>query len=169
MLGAAGRLIVVSASFVAAVLVSAFVAFRLGIERVTGALHGDQDPVGTVMDWVWNGAHLSLYLALILAVLVVIVGEVARGHKAVSAIAAHATQHNNRPRQPALHDGFRHRRTGIFHQFDDRDIGLNRHQVRLRHLRHVQQCDCVGHHNPQQHATSNLAHLVQSSCSQMGG
>ncbi len=87
MLGAAGRLIVVAAGFVGAVLAAAFVAFRLGIERVTGALHNDQDPVGTVMDWVWNGAHLSLYVALVLAVLVVIVGEVARIRSALFYIA----------------------------------------------------------------------------------
>lgn len=87
MLGAAGRVIVVAAGFVAAVLAAAFVAFRLGIERVTGALYNDQDPLGTVLDWVWHGAHLSLYVALVMAVLTVIVGEVARVRSALFYIA----------------------------------------------------------------------------------
>jgi len=78
MFGAAGRLIAVVFGFVMAVCVSALVAFRLGIERVTGALHGDEDPFGTVLGWLARGAHLSLYVTLLLAILVVIAGEVAR-------------------------------------------------------------------------------------------
>lgn len=87
MLGAVGRLVVVATGFVTAVLMTAFVAFRLGIERVTGALHNDQDPVGTVMEWVWHGANVSLYVALLLAIVVVIVGEVARIRSALFYIA----------------------------------------------------------------------------------
>ena len=55
MFGAAGRLIAVVFGFVMAVCVSALVAFRLGIERVTGALHGDEDPFGTVLGWLARG------------------------------------------------------------------------------------------------------------------
>jgi len=88
MFGALGRIILVGSGFVLAAVVSAFVAFRLGIERVSGSLHGDDDPFGTVLEWVWHGAHLSLYTTLLLAVLAVIIGEVARVRSALFYIAA---------------------------------------------------------------------------------
>ena len=87
MLSAAGRIIAVTFAFLAAAVVTAFVVFRLSIERATGALHNDDDPYGTALTWLGSALHLPFFISLLLALLVVIVGEVARIRSALFYIA----------------------------------------------------------------------------------
>lgn len=87
MLSAAGRIIAVTFGFITAAIASGFVVFRLSIERVTGALHNDDDAFGTALSWVGNLLQLSFFMTLLLALLVVIVGEVARIRSALFYIA----------------------------------------------------------------------------------
>ena len=76
-----GRLILVPIALLIAAVVSSFVAFTLGLERVTGALHeqgqGD-DSFMAMFDLVNQGLLLSSGLTIIPALLIVIVGEVSR-------------------------------------------------------------------------------------------
>lgn len=78
MLSAIGRTAVVAFAFLAAAVFAGFIAFRLGLERMTHTLHGDDDAIVTVAAWLWHGLSLSFATTLILALGVVIVGEVAR-------------------------------------------------------------------------------------------
>ena len=87
MLSAAGRLIAVTFAFLAAMIVTAIVVFQISIERATGALHNDADPFSTALEWLRHALHLSLFMTLSLAILVVIIGEVARIRQALFYIA----------------------------------------------------------------------------------
>lgn len=87
MLQAAGRILMVGFAFLAAIAGAGFIAVRLGLERVTQALHGDADPYGRIFDLIFSGLHLSLFLTLVLALAVVIIGEVARIRSALFYIA----------------------------------------------------------------------------------
>ena len=81
MLRAIGRLLLVPIAFVLAVLAAVFVLLSLGMERLTHALHGrdvDTDTLATLFDFVWQG-HLLLSAATVVpAILLIVVGEVAR-------------------------------------------------------------------------------------------
>ena len=83
MLSALGRIVVVSVAFLMAMAASGFIAFRLGLERMTHVLHGDDDAVVTVVGWIWHGLNLSFATTLLLALGVVIIGEVARVRSAL--------------------------------------------------------------------------------------
>lgn len=87
MLSALGRTFVVAFSFVVAGLFTGFIAVRLGMERMTHALHNDDDVVVTVSGWLWQGINLSFATTLVLALAVVIIGEVARIRHALFYIA----------------------------------------------------------------------------------
>jgi hypothetical protein len=78
MFGAIGRVFVVGFAFLAAIVGAIVIVFQLGLERVTHVLHGDSDPVMTVFDLVMLGLDVSFFLMLVLAILVVVTGEVAR-------------------------------------------------------------------------------------------
>ncbi len=78
MFSALGRIVVVTFSFLAAAILAGFIAFRLGLERMTHALHADDDAAVTLVTWIWQGLGLSFATTLILALAVVITGEVAR-------------------------------------------------------------------------------------------
>jgi hypothetical protein len=78
MLSALGRIVSVTFAFVAAAAFAGFIAVRLGLERMTHELHSDDDAAVTVVGWVWQGLNLSFATTLLLALAVVIVGEVAR-------------------------------------------------------------------------------------------
>lgn len=78
MLQALGRTVVVTFAFLVAAVFATFIAVRLGLERMTHALHGNDDAAVTVVQWVWSGVNLSLATTLVLALAVVIIGEVAR-------------------------------------------------------------------------------------------
>ncbi len=87
MFQALGRILVVGFALLVAIACAAFIVVRLGLERVTVALHGDGDVFGTVFDWMFSGLHLSLFATLVLALAVVIIGEVARLRSALFYIA----------------------------------------------------------------------------------
>ena len=78
MFSALGRIVVVAFAFLVAAIFAGFIAFRLGLERMTHALHADDDAAVTVVTWIWQGLSLSFATTLILALAVVITGEVAR-------------------------------------------------------------------------------------------
>lgn len=78
MLHALGRTVVVAFAFIVAAIFSGAIAIRLGMERMTHALHNNEDAVVTVTTWVWQGLGLSFATTLLLALAVVIIGEVAR-------------------------------------------------------------------------------------------
>lgn len=78
MLQALGRTVVVSFAFIVASVFAGFIAVRLGLERATHALHNDSDAPFTAAAWLWQGLGLSFATTLILALTVVIIGEVAR-------------------------------------------------------------------------------------------
>ena len=84
MLSAVGRIVVVSFAFLMAMTVSGFIAFRLGLEWMTRAQHGDEQPLLSVFDWIFQvlmTGQLMLTIALIpllIALAVVVAGEVAR-------------------------------------------------------------------------------------------
>lgn len=78
MLSALGRIVVVSFAFLIAAIFAGVIAVRLGLERMTHALHRDGDLAITVSGWLWQGLNLSFATTLLLAIIVVIIGEVAR-------------------------------------------------------------------------------------------
>ena len=78
MFRAVGRIVVVAFAFLAAAVFAGFIVFRLGLERMTQALHTDDDAAVTVATWIWHGLSLSFATTLLLALTLVIVGEVAR-------------------------------------------------------------------------------------------
>jgi hypothetical protein len=81
------RIIVVPVAFLLSGLVTAFVLFTLGLERVTHAVLGRSrdaaDSVIAVFDLVGHGLLLASGLSLLPALLIVLVGEVARIRSAV--------------------------------------------------------------------------------------
>ena len=60
--------------------------------------------------------------------------QAARGHEAITSVAARAAQHDQRTRPPALHDGLCHRAAGILHQRVTTDAGHHRQSIGLGHL-----------------------------------
>lgn len=78
MLQTLGRTIVVVFAFLFASIFAGFIVVRLGLERMTHALHNNDDAVVTVTTWIWQGFGLSFATTLLLALAVVIIGEVAR-------------------------------------------------------------------------------------------
>lgn len=78
MFSALGRIVAVTLSFLVASIFAGFIAFRLGLERMTHALHTDDDAAVTVVTWIWQGLSLSFATTLLLALGVVVTGEVAR-------------------------------------------------------------------------------------------
>ena len=76
------RIIVVPVAFIVSGLFTAFVLLTLGLERVTQALHGRSDDVAdsvmAVFDVVGQGLLLASGLTVLPALVVVLVGEVAR-------------------------------------------------------------------------------------------
>jgi hypothetical protein len=79
---ALGRIIVVSMAFVVSAAATLFVFATLGLERVTQAMYGDG---GEVLEWAavlidlfWQAYVLTSALALLPALAVVLIGELAR-------------------------------------------------------------------------------------------
>jgi hypothetical protein len=71
-------------------LVSGFVLFTLGLERITGALQGKpsgDDVIAAMFDLTQQGLLLATGLTLMPALLVVIVGEIARIRSAIYYVA----------------------------------------------------------------------------------
>ena len=87
MIAAAGRILMVAFAFLAAAATTLTIGFRLGLERATHALHGDEDAVFTVLDWLRHAVSLSFATTLVLALAVVVIGEVARIRQALFYIA----------------------------------------------------------------------------------
>ena len=85
-----GRFIVIAIALLIAALVSGFVLFTLGLERITGALQvnrsGD-DVIVAMFDLTQQGLLLATGLTLIPALVVVIVGEIARIRSAIYYVA----------------------------------------------------------------------------------
>jgi len=85
-----GRLIVIPIALLIAASVSGFVLFTLGLERITGALQGKRsgdDVIVAMFDLTQQGLLLATGLTLIPALLVVIVGEIARIRSAIYYVA----------------------------------------------------------------------------------
>lgn len=86
-----GRLIVIPIALLIAASVSGFVLFTLGLERITGALQGNRsgdDVIVAMFDLTQQGLLLATGLTLIPALVVVIVGEIARIRSAIYYVAA---------------------------------------------------------------------------------
>lgn len=78
---AMGRLILVPLAFLFATLTAAFVLVTLGLERVTVMLHGrgvEPDSLDALVQLFAEGVLLASALTIVPALLVVLVGEVAR-------------------------------------------------------------------------------------------
>jgi hypothetical protein len=85
-----GRFIVIPIALLIAALVSGFVLFTLGLERITGALQGNRsgdDVIVAMFDLTQQGLLLASGLTLIPALVVVIVGEIARIRNAIYYVA----------------------------------------------------------------------------------
>ncbi len=85
-----GRFIVIPIALLIAALVSGFVLFTLGLERITGALQGNRsgdDVIVAMFDLTQQGLLLATGLTLIPALVVVIVGEIARIRNAIYYVA----------------------------------------------------------------------------------
>lgn len=81
-----GRFITIPLALLIAAAVSGFVLVSLGLERITGSLQGEQsgnDFVVVMFDLMGQGILLATGLTLIPALLVVIVGEIARIRAAI--------------------------------------------------------------------------------------
>jgi hypothetical protein len=78
MLKGIGRIIVVIGAFVIAALAALALGIRLGLERFTHATHGSDDAWLTLVGILWQGAQVSFAMTLAIAVLMVVIGEVAR-------------------------------------------------------------------------------------------
>jgi hypothetical protein len=81
MLRTVGRVIMLPTAFVLAALVTLFVIFSLGQERAVQAMTGrgpEEIPVGALVDLVGLALRLASIHTLVPALLLVIVGEVAR-------------------------------------------------------------------------------------------
>ena len=87
MFSAIGRVIVVGFAMFAAAAAAIVIAFRLGLERATHALHSDDRALETVMDWIFQAFNLSFFATLLLAIAVIVTGEVARIRSALFYIA----------------------------------------------------------------------------------
>lgn len=79
MLAVLKRLIIVPFGFLVAIIVAAVVVFTLGSERITHAMAGrGDDSINEIVGLVQDSLLLASALTVVPAVLVVIVGEVAR-------------------------------------------------------------------------------------------
>jgi hypothetical protein len=87
MLSAVGRIVLVGFAFMAAVAMALFMVIWIGLERATGTLRTDDDAWSTVLGWLRHAMHLPFLLTLMLALTVVVVGEVARIRSALFYIA----------------------------------------------------------------------------------
>lgn len=86
---ALGRLVVVPLSFLIAAVTAGFVLFTLGLERVTHAMHFENEfeAPDMLMDLVEHGLVLSAGVTIIPALAVIVIGEVARIRSALYYIA----------------------------------------------------------------------------------
>jgi len=85
-----GRFVVIPIALLIAALVSGFVLFTLGLERITGVLQGNRsgdDVIVAMFDLTQQGLLLATGLTLIPALVVVIVGEIARIRSAIYYVA----------------------------------------------------------------------------------
>ena len=76
-----GRLVLVPLGFLFAALAAVFVLVTLGLERVTVAMHGrgaEPDIAAALFDLLTEGILLASALTIVPALVVVVVGEVAR-------------------------------------------------------------------------------------------
>lgn len=75
-----GRLIWIPIAFLIAAAAAMFVLLTLGLETFTHAVHslGDGDTIDAAFDVVWQGSIIASGATIVPALLVVIVGEVAR-------------------------------------------------------------------------------------------
>jgi len=81
-----GRLIVIPIALLIAAAVSGFVLVTLGLERITGSLQAQRpgdDMIVMMFDLVGQGLLLATGLTLIPALLVVVIGEIARIRAAI--------------------------------------------------------------------------------------
>lgn len=86
MLRALGRIVLLPIAFVVAAAVTLFVIFSLGQERAVQAMTGrgpEEVPIGAVVDLVGLAIRLASVHTLVPALLLVIVGEVARIRSAI--------------------------------------------------------------------------------------
>jgi len=76
------RIIVVPVAFLISALIAGLVLVTLGMERITHAFHGqemdDPDSMVAIFDLVTEGAILASGLTILPALLIVLIGEVAR-------------------------------------------------------------------------------------------
>lgn len=79
-LRAIGRLIWVPIAFLIATVAAMFVLVTLGLENITHAIHGldEVDSISAAYDVAWQGTIIASGATLIPALVVIIVGEVAR-------------------------------------------------------------------------------------------
>jgi hypothetical protein len=85
-----GRIILVPIAFVLAALVTLFVIFSLGQERIVEALaarRSEEMPIGAAFDLLGLGLSLFSVYTVLPALLVIIVGEVARLRSALYYVA----------------------------------------------------------------------------------
>jgi hypothetical protein len=85
-----GRLFIIPIALLIAAAASGFVLVTLGLERITGALHGREsgnEVVIAMFDLTQQGLLLATGLTLIPAFVVVIVGEIARIRSAIYYVA----------------------------------------------------------------------------------
>ena len=85
-----GRIIVVALAFFIAAAAAAVVLLTLGLERITGALHRmapSDAVVATMFDLVNQGLALTAGLSILPALLVVVIGEIARIRSVVYYVA----------------------------------------------------------------------------------
>jgi hypothetical protein len=85
-----GRLFIIPIALLSAAAASGFVLVTLGLERITGVLHGREsgnEVVIAMFDLTQQGLLLATGLTLIPAFVVVIVGEIARIRSAIYYVA----------------------------------------------------------------------------------
>ena len=88
--GAVGRIILIPIALLLAAAAALFVLVRLGLERLTVALHQrapGEDTVGAMLGLVHDGIGLAAGLSLVPVLLVVLIGEVARIRSALYYVA----------------------------------------------------------------------------------
>jgi hypothetical protein len=87
MLNGLARIVIVIGSFLIAMCAALALGVRLGLERFTQANVGSEDRWWALAELMWQGVQLSFGVTLVIAILVVVVGEVARIRSALFYIA----------------------------------------------------------------------------------
>jgi hypothetical protein len=87
MLNGLARIVVVIGAFLIAMGAALALGVRLGLERFTQATVGNEDRWWALAELMWQGVQLSFGVTLAIAILVVVIGEVARIRSALFYIA----------------------------------------------------------------------------------